>query len=114
LGVIGFCMGGTAAFLAACRITGLSASVCYYGGAIGKFADEKAKCPLQMHFGEKDESIPLATVEDIKKKQPQAEVYVYPGASHAFSNDDRASFQKAATDLAWTRTQEFLAKSMKR
>jgi carboxymethylenebutenolidase len=114
IGVIGFCMGGTAAFLAACRIQGLAASVCYYGGAIGKFADEKPKCPIQMHFGEKDESIPLATVEDIKKKIPQAEVYVYPGAAHAFSNDDRPSFQKAGRDLAWSRTWEFLAKNMKK
>ena len=114
IGVIGFCMGGTAAFLAACRIQGLAASVCYYGGAIGKFADEKPKCPIQMHFGEKDESIPLATVEDIKKKIPQAEVYVYPGAAHAFSNDDRPSFQKAGRDLAWSRTREFLAKNMKK
>ena len=61
LGVIGFCMGGTAAFLAACRIPGLSAVVAYYGGMIGKFADEKPKCPLQMHFGEKDEGIPMST-----------------------------------------------------
>jgi carboxymethylenebutenolidase len=114
VGVIGFCMGGTAAFLAACRTPGLAASVCYYGGAIGKFADEKPKCLIQMHFGEKDESIPQAVVEEIKKKQPQAEIYVYPGASHAFSNDDRASFQKAATDLSWSRTQEFLAKTMKK
>lgn len=114
LGVIGFCMGGTAAFLAACRIPGLSAVVAYYGGAIGKFADEKAKCPLQMHFGEKDESIPQNVVEEIRKKQPQAETYVYPGAPHAFSNDDRASFQKEATDLSWKRTQEFLAKNMKK
>ncbi|HEX5508313.1 MAG TPA: dienelactone hydrolase family protein, partial [Pseudolabrys sp.] len=36
VGVIGFCMGGTAAFLAACRIPGLSAAVAYYGGMIGK------------------------------------------------------------------------------
>jgi carboxymethylenebutenolidase len=114
IGVIGFCMGGTAAFLAACRISGLSASVCYYGGAIGKFADEKPKCPLQMHFGDKDESIPQSVVEEIKKKQPHAEIYVYPGASHAFLNDDRASFQKEATDLAWKQTQEFLAKNMKK
>jgi carboxymethylenebutenolidase len=113
VGVIGFCMGGTAAFLAACRISGLAASVCYYGGAIAKFADEKPKCPIQMHFGDKDESIPLATIEEIKKKQPQAEVYIYPGASHAFSNDDRASFQKEATDLSWKRTMEFLARNMK-
>ena len=73
-------MGGTASFLAACRVPGLSAAVSYYGGMIGKFADEKPKCPLQMHFGEKDEGIPMTRVEEIKKKQPQAEIYVYPGA----------------------------------
>jgi carboxymethylenebutenolidase len=113
VGVVGYCMGGTAAFLAACRIPGLSAAVAYYGGMIGKFADEKPKCPLQMHFGEKDEGIPMATVEEIKKKQPQAETYVYPNAAHGFSCDERASYNKEATDLAWTRTQEFLTKHMK-
>lgn len=112
-GVIGFCMGGTAAFLAACRIPGLSAAVGYYGGMIAKFADEKPKCPLQLHFGEKDEGIPLATVEEIKKKQPQAETYVYPGAAHGFYCDERASYNKDAAALAWSRTQEFLAKHMK-
>jgi carboxymethylenebutenolidase len=114
VGIVGYCMGGSAAFLAACRVPGLSASVCYYGGVIGKFADEKPKCPIQMHFGDKDESIPMDVVETIKKKQPQAEIYVYPDAPHAFSNDDRPSFRKEATDLAWKRTQEFLAKNMKK
>jgi carboxymethylenebutenolidase len=114
IGVIGFCMGGTAAFLAACRLSGLSAAVAYYGGMIGKFADEKPKCPLQMHFGEKDEGIPLSTVEDIKKKQPQAETYVYPNAAHGFYCDERASYNKDAAALAWSRTLEFLAKHMKR
>ncbi len=114
LGVIGFCMGGTAAFLAACRIPGLKAAVAYYGGTIGKFADEKPKCPIQMHFGEKDESIPMSVVEDIKKKQTQAEIYVYPGAAHGFYCDERASYNKASADLAWSRTQEFLTKNMKK
>jgi carboxymethylenebutenolidase len=41
VGIMGFCMGGSIAFLAACRASGLSASVAYYGGAIAKFADEK-------------------------------------------------------------------------
>ncbi len=113
LGVVGFCMGGTATFLSACRIPGLAAAVAFYGGMIGKFADEKPKCPLQMHFGERDESIPLATVEEIKKKQQQAETYVYPGAAHGFYCDERASYRKEAGDLAWSRTQEFLAKHMK-
>ena len=54
--IVGFCMGGTVAFLAACRLTGLSAAVCYYGGQIAKNADEKPKVPMLMHFGEKDAS----------------------------------------------------------
>ncbi len=113
VGVIGFCMGGTAAFLAACRIPGLAASVAFYGGQIGKFADEKPKCPLQMHFGEKDESIPMNVVAEIKAKQPQAETYVYPDAPHGFSCDERASYRKEASDLAWSRTVDFLNKHMK-
>jgi carboxymethylenebutenolidase len=113
IGAIGFCMGGTAAFLAACRIPGIAAAVAYYGGMIGKFADEKPKCPLQMHFGEKDEGIPMSVVDEIKKKQPQAETYVYPGAAHGFYCDERASYNKDAATLAWSRTQEFLTKNMK-
>jgi carboxymethylenebutenolidase len=113
VGVIGFCMGGTAAFLAACRIPGLSAAVAYYGGMIGKFADEKPKCTIQMHIGEKDEGITLSTVEENKKKQPEAQVYIYPGAPHGFNCDERASYRKDAADLAWSRTTDFLAKHMK-
>jgi len=113
IGIVGYCMGGTAAFLGACRVNGFSAAVAYYGGMIGKFADEKPKCPLQMHFGEKDEGIPLSTVEEIKKKLPQAETYVYPGAPHGFACDERASFRKEASDLAWQRTTEFFAKNLK-
>ena len=113
IGIVGYCMGGTATFLAACRIPGLSAAVAYYGGQIARFADEKPKCPLQMHFGEKDESIPMPTVEEIKQKQPQAETYVYPGAPHGFSCDERAAFRKEASDLAWQRTLAFLAAHLK-
>jgi len=113
VGVIGFCMGGTAAFLSACRIPGLAASVAFYGGQIVKFADEKPKCPLQMHFGEKDESIPMNAVAEIKAKQTQAETYLYPDAPHGFSCDERVSYRKEASDLAWSRTVDFLAKHMK-
>jgi carboxymethylenebutenolidase len=114
VGVIGFCMGGTAAYLAACRLSGLSAAVAYYGGMIGKFAEEKPKCPVQMHFGEKDQSIPLDVVETIKQKRGETEIYVYPGAAHGFNCDERASYGKDAADLAWSRTTEFLAKHMKK
>jgi carboxymethylenebutenolidase len=113
IGIVGYCMGGTAAFLAACRVNGLSAAVAYYGGMIGKFADEKPKCPLQMHFGEKDEGIPMSTVAEIKQKQPQTDIYTYADAPHGFACDERASFRKEASDLAWQRTTAFFSKHMK-
>src|SRR5262245_31026307 len=64
--IMGFCMGGTIAFLAATRLDGLYASVGYYGGRIVAFVDEKPRCPTQLHFGENDQSIPMADVETIK------------------------------------------------
>ena len=63
VGIMGFCMGGTISFLSACKLNGLSAAVCYYGGQIAKNADEKPKVPVQMHFGEKDASIPMSDVD---------------------------------------------------
>ncbi len=112
VGVIGFCMGGSVAFLAATRLSGLSASVAYYGGQIVKFADETPKCPVQMHFGETDASIPMSDVEIIKQKRPDCEIYTY-AAGHGFNCDERASFDEASAKLAWERTLAFLDKNMK-
>jgi carboxymethylenebutenolidase len=112
VGVIGFCMGGSAAFLAATRLSGVSAAVAYYGGQIVKFADEKPKCPVQMNFGETDASIPMSDVEIIKEKRKDCEIYTYP-AGHGFYCDERASFDDASAKLAWQRTLDFLEKNMK-
>lgn len=114
IGIVGFCMGGTIAFLAATRLSGLSASVPYYGGRLVAFADEKPKCPVQMHFGEKDQSIPLTDVETIKQKRADCEIYVYKDAGHGFHCDERGSFHTASRDLAWGRTLAFLGKHMKK
>ena len=113
VGIIGFCLGGSVAFLAACRVPGFVSAVGFYGGAIAKFADEKPRCPVQLHFGEKDDSIPMTMVEEIKAKQPQADIHVYPGAPHAFTNEDRAGYAKDAADLAWKRTFAFLDKTVR-
>lgn len=112
VGVIGFCLGGSVAFLAATRLDGLSASAAFYGGAIVKFADEKPKCPVQMHFGEQDTGIPMSDVEIIKQKRPDTEIYTYP-AGHGFCCDERASYNEESAKLAWQRTYEFLAKHVK-
>jgi len=112
--IIGFCMGGTVAFLAATRLNGLSAAVAYYGGQIAKFADEKPKVPIEMHFGEKDQSIPMSDVEAIRKKRPEAEIYTYPDAGHGFHCDERASYNEKAATTAWARTVEFLKRYVKK
>src|SRR6185437_5892501 len=112
--IVGFCMGGSIAFLAACRLSGLSAAVAYYGGFIAKAADEKPKCPLQMHFGEKDAGIPMSDVEIIKQKRGgDSEIYVYPDAGHGFHCDERGSYHQGSSKTAWERTTAFLAKHMK-
>ena len=113
VGIIGFCLGGSIAYAAATKLTGLSAAVGYYGGAVVRFADDRPKVPTQLHFGEKDTGIPLTDVETIKAKRPEVEVYVYPGAQHGFSCDERASYDKASADIAWPRSMAFFAKHMK-
>ena len=114
VGIMGFCMGGTISFLAACKLNGLSAAVCYYGGQIAKNADEKPKVPTQMHFGEQDASIPMSDVETIKKKRGgDCEIYVYPNAQHGFHCDERGSYNAEAAKSAWQRSMAFLTKHVK-
>ncbi len=113
VGIIGFCLGGSIAYAAATKLSGLSAAVGYYGGAVVRFADDKPKVPTQLHFGEKDAGIPLADVETIKSKRPEVEVFVYPGAQHGFHCDERASYDKTSAEIAWPRSLAFLAKHVK-
>ena len=113
VGVVGFCMGGTIAFLAATRLDGVKAAVCYYGGKIVAFADEKPRCPTQMHFGALDQGIPLTDVETIKGKRPDCEVFIYPDAGHGFHCDERSSYHAPSAAQAWERTTAFLAKSLR-
>src|ERR1700728_552224 len=46
--IVGFCMGGSIAFLAAAKLNGLSAAIGWYGGQIAKNADEKPKIPTPL------------------------------------------------------------------
>jgi carboxymethylenebutenolidase len=113
--IIGFCLGGSIAFLAAARLNGLSAAIGYYGGQIVKNADEKPKVPTQLHFGEKDASIPMSDVDTIKQKRgADCEIYVYPGAQHGFNCDERGSYDAASAKLAWQRSTAFLDKNLKK
>lgn len=105
VGVVGYCWGGSVAWRAATQLD-CAAAVGYYGGMVAQFANEKAKCPVMLHFGEKDASIPLSDVEKFKQAQPGVPVHVYP-AGHGFNCDDRAAYDDAAAKLARERTLAF-------
>ncbi|MFL5000737.1 MAG: dienelactone hydrolase family protein [Xanthobacteraceae bacterium] len=109
--IIGFCMGGTVAFLAAARLDGLTAAVGYYGGRIVAFADEKPRCPTQLHFGDQDQSIPLTDVETIKQKRPDCDIHVYKDAGHGFHCDERGSYHEPSSRVAWERTVAWLKRA---
>ncbi len=111
VGIIGYCMGGSVAFLAATRLEGLSAAVGYYGGQIAASADEKPRIPTMLHFGDQDQSIPMTDVEKIKKARPETQIFVYK-AGHGFHCDERASFNPFAAQVAACRSQEFFQKNV--
>ncbi|MBP2562512.1 carboxymethylenebutenolidase [Neorhizobium galegae] len=110
IGIVGFCLGGSVAFATATRLDGFSAATCFYGGMAQKFAGEKARCPVQFHFGADDASIPPENYLEVKAKQPGAEFYVYENAGHGFHCDARGSYTQAASALAWQRTLDFFAR----
>ncbi|HET8728041.1 MAG TPA: dienelactone hydrolase family protein [Alphaproteobacteria bacterium] len=105
-GVIGYCWGGSLAWLAAARLKP-AAAVCYYGGQIAQFRDEAPTCPVLMHFGESDQLIPPADREAIAAAQPSVEMHVYD-AGHGFACTERADFHADSARLAKERTLAFL------
>ena len=109
--VCGFCLGGSLAFLAATRLDGIKAAICYYGGAIIRFVDEKPKVPTLMHFGRTDHSIPMSDVETIMDKRKDCEIHIYE-AGHGFNCDERASYDESSAMTARKRSLDFLAAHM--
>jgi carboxymethylenebutenolidase len=105
-GVVGYCWGGTMAYVAACRLP-ISAAVSYYGGRILQYADRKPRCPVMYHFGEKDQSIPMGTVEKVRELHPEGIFHTYP-AGHGFNCNARASYEPESARLAFERSLEFL------
>lgn len=109
-GVIGYCLGGSIAWLAACRLK-IDAAVGYYGGYIPQHASEQPKCPVMLHFGKKDAHIPLDAVEKVQQAHPDVPIYLYD-AGHGFNCDARASYDAASAKLARERSLAFLRKNL--
>jgi len=108
IGAIGFCLGGLLAFRAAARGS-IDCAVSYYGVGIDKFLGEapQIKCPMVLHFGEKDKYGPPEVVEAIRKAfagREDIEIYSYPGADHAFARVGGDHFDKPASMMAHSRS----------
>ena len=109
VGVVGFCWGGTVAFLANTRL-GLPAAS-YYGGRTQPFNGEALRAPMLFHYGEHDPIIPPEHREAQIAAHPAAEAHVYP-AGHGFNCDARADFEPESAALALRRTVEFFTRTL--
>jgi carboxymethylenebutenolidase len=111
-GIVGYCWGGTVAWWGATRSHSFLAAVGWYGGGIAGTRNEVPSCPVELHFGALDASIPLSDVEAIKAAHPDIPVYVYPGAGHGFGCEERASYSEPDATLAQKRTLGFFAQHL--
>ena len=113
VGIIGYCWGGTLAWLGATKTECFWAASGWYGAGIAAQRDLVPNCPVQLHFGENDHSIPLADVDAIRRAQPGLEVYLYQGAEHGFGCDARASYSRKDWELAELRSLAFFAEHVR-
>ena len=111
VGVVGYCLGGSVAWMAAATMP-VDAAVGYYGGHIARLLDQPPRVPVLLHFGEKDDHIPASDVEKIKAAYPEVPVYSYE-AGHGFNCDARGSYDAPSAKLALERTMAFLEQYVK-
>ncbi len=116
VGVVGFCWGGGMVNRLAAAGTSLNAGVSYYGTQLPASEVPKISCPLLLHYASLDERINAGIADyeaALKANHKTYELFMYEGANHAFNNDTNAArYNKAAANLAWSRTIAFLRKCL--
>lgn len=117
VGAVGFCWGGGVANSLAVAAPGLKAAVAYYGQQPAAADVPKIKAAMMLHYAGLDERIDAgipAYRAALEKAGVEHRIFMYDGVNHAFNNDTSAArYDKAASDLAWQRTTEFLAEKLK-
>jgi len=106
--LLGFCFGGTSAWIASCFCDGLKSVSCFYGGHIAQYRDETPKVPTILHFGRTDETIPAADVEAIATAHPDLPIWLYD-AGHAFVAP--SGYHEDSARLAMLRTLQLFHRS---
>ncbi len=114
VGIVGYCWGGLLAWRAACKLRGLAAAVCYYGGGMTtkEQMERTPRCPVLAHFGKLDHFITEPSVHAFAKARPEVQVHLYD-ADHGFNCDQRGAYDPPAADLARERTHAFLARHLR-
>jgi carboxymethylenebutenolidase len=105
--VVGYCYGGSLAWLASTRLDGVAAASSYYGSLVKQFAAETPKCPAIVHLGRTDPGINADEVAAVVgRHHAEVPVYIYEGAGHGFNNQSPERYNAEAADLARHRTLE--------
>lgn len=115
VGAIGFCWGGGVVNRLAVADPSLNAGVAYYGMQPPAADVARIKAPLLLHYAGLDERIDAgipAYEAALKAAGKDYTLYMYEGVNHAFNNDTGSRYDKAAADLAWTRTLSFLQQNL--
>ena len=110
VGVVGFCYGGGVCNAMAVQLPGLAAAAPFYGSQ-AKAADvPKIKAPLLLHYAALDKRINKGWPEyeaALKANGKEYTAHMYPDVNHGFHNDTTPRYDKAAAELAWSRTIAF-------
>jgi carboxymethylenebutenolidase len=114
VGIVGFCFGGSLAWLAACT-SRFDAAVSYYGGEINRYLDLDARCPIECHVGDRDDALDAEKIATFRARHPDVPFHIYPGALHGFDNPKRAPrHHPEAARQARAKSLAFLAKTLSR
>ncbi len=127
IGIVGFCMGGRVAWLAAATNPHYKAAVPYYGGNIlvARGAGVQSpfeltdgiNCPILFHFGEidanpsQDDMAKLVT--ELTRLGKPHQFLSYPEADHGFADHTGARYNREGAEIAWPRTLQFFAAHLK-
>jgi carboxymethylenebutenolidase len=109
VGLVGYCWGGTVAWVSAAKATGLACTIAYYGGGVAAANALAPKTPVMFHWGAEDHAIPLSDVHAIETAHASLPSHIYK-AGHGFNCDERGSWNELCAKLARGRTIEFLHK----
>ncbi len=113
VGIVGFCYGGGVCNAAAVAYPELAAAVPFYGAQPKAEDVARIKAPLLLHYAELDKRITggwPAYQAALDANAKTYEAFVYPGVNHGFHNDTTPRYDKAAAELAWSRTVAWFGK----